>query len=75
MFVLPAAGLKVWDPTRKRHLPAEGSEVSETTYWVRRLRAGDVVLYLPAMVQADQIPDSEPESELSEDTETEEIDP
>jgi hypothetical protein len=44
MHVKPADGLKVMDPRTKRHIPAEGIRVSERdTYWVRRLRAGDVV--------------------------------
>jgi hypothetical protein len=44
MHVKPADGRKVMDPRTKRHIPAEGIRVSERdTYWVRRLRAGDVV--------------------------------
>jgi hypothetical protein len=43
MFVKPAPGLKVRNPVTKRHLPLEGAEVPESTYWVRRLAAGDVV--------------------------------
>lgn len=31
------------DPHTKRALPAEGAEVPENNFWVRRLRAGEVV--------------------------------
>jgi hypothetical protein len=53
MFVKPAPGVKVRDPRSKLHLPEGGKEVPATTYWLRRLAAGDVV-------EADrfQIPDS-----------------
>jgi len=51
MFVKPKDGLKVRDPITKRHLPEEGKEVPESTYWVRRLKDGSVIL-------SNQIPDS-----------------
>lgn len=31
------------DPHTKRQLPAEGGDVPENNFWVRRLRAGEVV--------------------------------
>ena len=31
------------DPVTLRPLPAEGGDVPENTFWVRRLRAGEVV--------------------------------
>lgn len=56
MFVKPARpGLKVRDPKTKRHIPAAGKHVPVTSYWVRRLAAGDVVEIFP-------IPDSRDES-------------
>lgn len=36
-------GLKVLVPGTKQALPPEGAEVPRTTYWMRRLRSGDVV--------------------------------
>lgn len=48
MFVIPAPGVMVRDPDTKRHLPAEGAEVPETGYWLRRVRDGDVILVQPA---------------------------
>lgn len=47
MRVRPAPGLKVRDPEHGgRHLPEVGADVPETAYWLRRLRAGDVVKIL-----------------------------
>jgi hypothetical protein len=63
MFVIPAPGRNVRDPAhRGKHLPAEGLEVPETVYWLRRLRAGDVALAPPPVVTVQQIPDSSEES-------------
>lgn len=31
------------DPHTKQRLPAEGGDVPENTFWLRRLRAGEVV--------------------------------
>lgn len=59
MRVKPASpGLLVRDPVSKRALPEEGREVPESSYWMRRLRAGDVVR---VVVVVDQIPDSSTE--------------
>lgn len=44
MFVRPAEGLQVRDPATKRLLPSDGKEVPESSYWLRRLKCGDVVL-------------------------------
>lgn len=56
MFVKPAEGRQVRDPVSKQHLPESGREVPETTFWVRRLACGDVVV-----VQPFTIPDSKEE--------------
>ncbi|MDP1673373.1 MAG: DUF2635 domain-containing protein [Burkholderiales bacterium] len=42
LFVKPAAGRRVLDPATRKALPAEGAEVERNTYWLRRLREGDV---------------------------------
>lgn len=47
MFVKPALGMKVRDPETRRHLPEAGAEVPPTTYWLRRLKAGDIVAAPP----------------------------
>jgi hypothetical protein len=44
MHVKLAAGRRVLDPRTNLHVPEDGINVSELdTYWVRRLRSGDVV--------------------------------
>lgn len=44
MFVKPAPGLKVRLPENPRaFLPDDGAEVPRDSYWVRRLRDGDVL--------------------------------
>ncbi len=43
MFIRPAPGLKVRDPDLRDLLPAEGREVPDSDYWIRRLRDGDVI--------------------------------
>lgn len=35
--------LKVFDPERKAYLPADGANVPNSPYWVRRVAAGDCV--------------------------------
>lgn len=42
MFVVPVRPVR--DPITKNYLPAEGKDVPESSYWVRRLRDGDVCL-------------------------------
>lgn len=42
MFVIPAKGRKVPDPFRGDYLPERGRNVPKTSYWLRRLLAGDV---------------------------------
>lgn len=39
----PAAGRKVRHPETMEHLPEGGAEVVCSSYWLRRLQAGDVV--------------------------------
>lgn len=48
MYVKPAADRVVPDPDRGDNLPAEGREVPETQYWLRRLADGDAVRAKPA---------------------------
>lgn len=42
--VKPKEGLKVVHPENGRALAAEGAEVEQSSYWLRRLAEGDVVL-------------------------------
>jgi hypothetical protein len=39
--VNPAAVIR--DPITKRQLPADGGEVPESNFWIRRLLAGEIV--------------------------------
>lgn len=43
MFATPAPGKRVLDPATREPLPAGGKLVPETSYWLRRLRDGDIV--------------------------------
>lgn len=40
--VRPRAGVLVRDPYTLRPLPAEGAEVEQSPYWLRRIDDGDV---------------------------------
>ncbi len=42
MFVVPESGRRVIDPDTRQALPADGADVPRSTYWLRRLREGDV---------------------------------
>ena len=56
MFVKPAPGRLVRDPHTKRPLPAEGCEVPETSYWLRRLRSDDILKTAPPAPLATDAP-------------------
>lgn len=59
MKLKPATpGMRIRDPLTKRHIPDAGIEVPMSTYWVRRIRAGEVVEVKPDVIHVDQIPDS-----------------
>lgn len=57
MFVKPAPGVKVRDPISRVHLPESGKEVPDSSYWVRCLRRGDVVVVSPPVLEKSKIPD------------------
>lgn len=42
IFLVPRPGNIVRDPETKNPLPTEGMEVERSSYWVRRIQAGDV---------------------------------
>lgn len=42
MFIKPVPGRVVPDPDKGGLLPAEGRDVPESQYWLRRLADGDV---------------------------------
>ena len=41
--IKPNDGMLVRDPITMRALPPEGAEVAATSFWIRRLAAGDVI--------------------------------
>jgi Protein of unknown function (DUF2635) len=43
MRIKPAPGRLVRDPYTRAEVPPEGRNVSETSYWLRRVRDGDVI--------------------------------
>lgn len=43
LFIKPKKGMKVRNPDRSNeHVPAYGAQVARNSYWLRRLRDGDV---------------------------------
>ena len=42
MFVKPKPGMLVRDPVTRQPLPAEGADVPEDSYYMRRLVDGDI---------------------------------
>lgn len=42
--VKPRPGLKVLRPEDRRELRAEGEDVPRTSYWLRRIKTGDVTV-------------------------------
>ena len=55
----PADGGTVRDPDTFEKLPAEGAEKPLTSYWLRRLDQGDVILVEPAVAGTKQKTSSE----------------
>jgi hypothetical protein len=47
MYVRPAPGLAICDPDFRDHLPPEGREVPDNSYWFAHLRDGSVVIATP----------------------------
>ena len=43
IFIRPAPGRMVRDPRTMKPLPESGKSVERTPFWIRRLKAGDVV--------------------------------
>jgi len=43
VLLKPKEGLRVKDPKTMQALPPEGKKVALNTYWLRRLKVGDVV--------------------------------
>ncbi len=56
MFVKPAAGRLVRDPITRVPLPDAGAEKPASSFWLRRLRDGDVVEATPPTPPAPSAP-------------------
>jgi len=56
LHVQPAPGLVVRDPATRAPLPPEGAELTDSTYWQRRLIDGDVILVQTPPEQAPKTP-------------------
>ena len=54
MFIKPKTGLMIRDPEMEDFLPSAGREVSKNSYWIRRLRDGDVLESKPVKVKQDK---------------------
>lgn len=44
MYIKPKAGLIIRDPDTYEILPPAGAEKPQSSYWLRHLQSGDVVL-------------------------------
>lgn len=44
IFIKPKGDMKVVKPETALHLKAEGEYVEQSTYWLRRISDGDVIL-------------------------------
>jgi len=52
MFVIPKKGSLIPDPVLQDYLPTQGREVEKSSYWLRRIKDGDVTEGTPNKVQA-----------------------
>ena len=56
MMIKPArVGEKIRDPISRAFIPAEGKEVPRSTFWIRRLACGDVVIVEPEAPPAEPV--------------------
>lgn len=46
IFLVPRMDLLVRDPETKECLPAEGMEVERSSFWIRRIKDGDVSIVI-----------------------------
>ncbi len=58
MFVVPESGRRVVDPATRQALPAAGADVPRSTYWLRRVREGDVSVASSASSRGTRAPAS-----------------
>lgn len=63
LHIRPAQGLKIRDPKTQALIPEEGLIVEQNSYWVRRLKSGDVIIVKDA--EKELAHSVKPESEKS----------
>lgn len=44
-------GLKVINPKTSRHLSENGEEVERSSYWIRRIKSGDVLIVQDEIIE------------------------
>lgn len=54
IFIKPAEGRQVRDPITKEPLAAEGDSKPRNSYWLRRVKEGDVVISSPVKKKAEK---------------------
>lgn len=64
IFVTPKEGLSIVKPETAQHLKAEGEHVVQSTYWLKRIAEGDVILSLEKETQTIKL--DSPKSKKSE---------
>ena len=52
IYVTPKKGLVVVDPADMQDVPADGKKVTNSQYWQRRKRDGDVTISKPAAAKS-----------------------
>lgn len=53
-FLKPSPGAKVRDPVTKQHLAADGESVPRSSYWLRRVAEGVVVVVVQPAAAASE---------------------
>lgn len=56
MFIRPAPGIKIRDPILRSYVPEEGMEVVESSFWLRRIKDGDVTVGQSTSVAKREVP-------------------
>lgn len=66
IFVKPKSGMTVVKPETAQHLSAEGEHVIQSSYWLRRIADGDVILIEEKEKEQTQTKLESPKSKKSE---------
>lgn len=66
IYVVPLAGRKIRDPQTQREVPEDGMIVTDTNFWRRRQRDGDIVISDPPLVRNPPVTTAAPAVEETE---------